>query len=190
MHASPFAAPGFDGGTQRVISFALAGLDDQSRILHRAVADLAVPALEWQPGPGHNSVGMLVAHVALAEAWWVEAARSGVGDRPGLERRVRDLTSLGLDDDGMPAPPTGGHPTPLKGRSATDYLGFLSSARGATRATLSAWDDASLSTEIVLEKRSVTRGWILYHLIEHTASHAGQVMRIRHDLRDAGVLPP
>jgi len=32
--------------------------------------------------------------------------------------------------------------------------------------------------------------WILYHVLEHFAGHFGQVLLVKHQMRDAGVLPP
>lgn len=184
------AGGGYDAERQRIVGFLAAGLDDQSRILGKALGDVPVAGLEWQPRPGHNTIGMIVTHCAVVEAWWLQAAPLGVKDRAEVERIVRAITDLGLDDDGMPAPADGRHPASIAGRSGADYAALLARVRDRTHATLRGWDDASLASEARISRGPVTRGWILYHVLEHLASHVGQVLRIRHDLRDAGVLPP
>jgi uncharacterized damage-inducible protein DinB len=93
----------------------------------------------------------------------------------------------------MPAPADGRHPGALHEWAVADYVATLERARAATHAALrSSWHDASLGEEVVIRagERAVTKGWILYHVLEHTAAHAGQVGRLLHDLRDAGLLPP
>jgi uncharacterized damage-inducible protein DinB len=178
------------GDERRVVAFAAAGLDEQSKTLRDAIGNLSVACLEWQPAPGHNTIGMLAAHVSVAEAYWMVAAPLGVVPREQAERISRDVTGLGWDDDGMPCPKGGGHPAALRGKTAEEYVALLDRTREATHRVLDGWTDASLVTETRLEKGVVTRGWILYHVLEHEATHAGQVLRLRHDLRDAGLLPP
>ena len=69
---------GYDADTQRTVAFVAAQLDDQLRRLKASVDGLFTADLEWQQGPGRNTVGMLLAHIAVAEAWWVQAGAKGV----------------------------------------------------------------------------------------------------------------
>lgn len=176
---------GFDAERQRITGFVAAGLDEQARELRRSVADLPVATLERQPGPGHNSIGMLLAHIAITEAWWLVAAPRETNDRAADEALVRAAIGLGLDDDGMPCAADGGHPVALAAWSASRYLATLAAARAHAHAVLAGWDDASLATAVAKRRgRPVTRGWIAYHVLEHYATHAGQIGRLLHDARD------
>ena len=53
--------------------------------LENAIAGLPDEALDWSPGPGMNSMGVMMAHTLGAERFWI-------GDVAGSERsdRVRD----------------------------------------------------------------------------------------------------
>ena len=80
-----------------------------------------------------------------------------------------------MSDDELPLAPDGAHPRALAGKTAAEYLDLLWRARQATHATLRAWDDASLERIHVADGAEVTRAWILFHVVEHFAQHAGQI---------------
>lgn len=160
---------------QATIALFVAQLDDQTRRLRRAVDGLTPDALSWHPGPGRNSVGMLLVHIALTEVFWISVAAGAATDRDAAERVVREVSGLGLDDDGMPAPPHGGHPAVLSGWDVARYAGALDVARRHLRTVVSGWTDADLADAATWRDTRVTREWVLYHLLEHYAQHAGQV---------------
>lgn len=150
------------------------GLFDQHRQLE---AILARPGLdfEWQPAPGRNSIGMLVAHNAIAEAWWLDVMPRGLEADAEIDARLRACVGLAADDDGMPAKPDGGHPAALRGWPRARYVELLERTRACTRAALATWRDADLDAKLRSRRREVARGWILYHVLEHFAQHTGQV---------------
>ena len=45
-------------------------LDDQLRLLTEDTRGLTVEQLAWQPAPGMNTIGMLLAHIAIVEVFW------------------------------------------------------------------------------------------------------------------------
>ena len=47
-------------------------LDDQSRRLLEGIRGITPEELEWQPAPGTNSIGMLLAHLAIVEVVWTQ----------------------------------------------------------------------------------------------------------------------
>ena len=75
----------------------LAQLDDQLRLLRERTRDLTPEDLMWQPAPGMNTIGMLLAHLAIVEVWWTKLVieNEANGD-------VRGVLGIGEDDDGMP----------------------------------------------------------------------------------------
>ena len=167
----PARAPAADP----VVARFAAGLLDQHRLVEAALRKSS-PNFEWQPAPGRNSIGMLLAHHAIVEVWWLDVGARGELPRPEAEARVRARLGLGLDDDGMPAPPDGGHPAALAGWTLDQYLELLAKARACTAECLANWRDADLDQTVrVREGRDVSRGWILYHVLEHFAQHAGQI---------------
>jgi hypothetical protein len=46
-----------------------AQLDDQSARLTEDTRQLTPEAIAWQPAPGMNTIGMLLAHIAIVEAF-------------------------------------------------------------------------------------------------------------------------
>jgi uncharacterized damage-inducible protein DinB len=176
----------FDGRSQAVVGTLAAGLDDQLRRLEHAVEALSVEALEWQSAPGTNAIGMLLAHLALVEVWWIRMAPAGEGSFRDMDARFREVLGIGADDDGMPADGRG-FPAALRGRTAKDYVALLRTARASVHEVLRGWTDADLARTVTGKRGTVSYRWILYHVLEHFAGHFGQVLLIRHQLRDAGL---
>ena len=67
------------GFRSREAALFVAQLDDQSRRLTADTLALTPAALEWQPAPGQNTMGMLLAHIAYWEVFWT---RMVLEDRP------------------------------------------------------------------------------------------------------------
>lgn len=157
-----------------VVARFAAGLVDQHRQLVTSLRRES-PDLEWQPAPGRNSIGMLLAHVAVAEVWWLDVSARGVPDGPEAEARVHARLGLGADDDGMPLEPGAGPAPALTGWSLDRYVELLGRAQACTMECLASWRDAELDEPVRVGTRAVTKGWILYHVLEHLAQHVGQV---------------
>lgn len=143
------------------------------------IAGLDVEALEWQPAPGRNTIGMLLAHNALVEVFWTSVASKGVTDHESAEAFCREFTGMSLDDDGMPAPPDGGHPSALAGWDLARYRGLLDKARQLLRGELLAMTDADHARIVHYRGRECSVEWIWFHLLEHFAAHQGQIGLVR-----------
>jgi hypothetical protein len=172
----------------RVASFA-AQLDDQLALLKKATAELEVRHLEWQPHPGVNTVGMLLAHLAIVDVWWISLAPKGGVPEADVDTVFKGIIGIGMDDDGLPLPPAGHHPATLAGKPLAFYYQLLDTARAATHTVLRGWSDSDLSSSYELNARSITKEWTAYHVLEHFAGHFGQVLLLKHLMRDAGLLP-
>lgn len=172
--------PAFDPATQRIVAFTIAELEDQTRLLLRAIDGLSVEQLEYQPHPGMNSIGMLLAHIAIAEFYWMNIAPACLPVESEGEALCRAKLGIGYDDDGMPAKPGAPHPATLRGKDADFYRKLLADARAATHAVARIWKDDDLADVVDLGRRSVTKRWILYHIVEHLSGHYGQVCLLKH----------
>lgn len=172
--------PAFDPATQGIVAFTIAELEDQTRLLLRAIDGLSVEQLEYQPHPGMNSIGMLLAHIAIAEFYWMNIASPRLPVETQGEALCRAKLGIGLDDDGMPATPQAAHPQTLRGKDADFYRKLLADARAATHTVARTWNDSGLSEAIDLGRRRVTKRWILYHIVEHLSGHYGQVCLLKH----------
>lgn len=179
---------GYDPAAQpRIASFA-AQLDDQLRRLKKDVAEFEVKHLEWQPRPGVNTVGMLLAHLAVVDLWWLVLVPNGTPQAKCNDVMEKTI-GIGMDDDGLPLAADGAHAAPLVGRSLSNYMTMLDAAREAAHAVLRTWRDDQLASTVPLGDRTFSREWIVYHVLEHFAGHYGQILLLRHLMRDAGLLP-
>jgi uncharacterized damage-inducible protein DinB len=180
---------GYDpAANPRVASFA-AALDDQLALLKRNTADLEVRHLEWQPHLGVNTIGMLLAHLALVDIWWMRIAPHEVPELDH-ERITREIAGIGMDDDGLPLSPGGRHPSSLAGKTIQHYLRMVDAARETTHQELRRWRDADMPSTYSFRDRIVSREWTVYHVLEHFCGHHGQILLLKHLMRDAGILPP
>src|SRR5204863_2288458 len=115
-------APGFRSSEAGLL---MASLGDQHALLAKDLEGITAAELEWQPKLGMNTIGMLLAHLALVEVFWTQV---------GPERKTQFETDsiLGLDlshGDGMPAPADAKPPAHLAGKTLPDYLDLLAKAR-------------------------------------------------------------
>jgi uncharacterized damage-inducible protein DinB len=171
----------------RVASFA-AQLDDQLALLKKDCAGLDVRHLEWQPHPGVNTIGMLLAHLAIVDIWWIRIAPNQIPETE-TDKVFKDIAGIGGDDDGLPLAPDGKHPATLTGKSLEDYWRMIDRARAVTHQELTKWRDSELDSIYPLRDRTISREWTLYHVLEHFAGHYGQILLLKHLMRDAGILP-
>jgi uncharacterized damage-inducible protein DinB len=160
-------------------------LDEQRRALIDDTRDLTPADLGWQPAPGMNTIGMLLAHIAYAENHLTQV---------GLEGKATSDTKAAIgiteEEEGLPLAP-GAPPSPaLAGRDLLWFDSLLQRARAYTRQVALALTDADLAREVRRPRPDGTHrvfnpGWVLYHMIEHEAGHRGQINLLRHLARTA-----
>jgi len=173
-------------GRSRAAMAWVAHLDDQAKLLAKDLKDITPAELQWQPKPGVNTIGMLLAHIAIVEVFWLH-----VVEGHATEENMRKCLGIGTDDDGMPLKPAGTRPKGLDGRDFKYYLKLMQRARAHTRKHVRRLRDADLSRSITRTRRNGQRQrisvrWVLYHLAEHFSGHYGQVLLLRHLHRDRG----
>jgi uncharacterized damage-inducible protein DinB len=172
------APDGYASGTSPVIRTTAAQLDALLASLTARIRDLPPEALEWQLRPGTNTIGMLLAHLAVCEAYWVEVVGRGIESESEADRIVLDVVGIRMEEDGMPLAADGAHPSSLAGKSGADYLEMLARARSATHRSLRQWDDRDLEETRRVDGREVSLAWLLYHLVEHFSHHLGQIAQL------------
>ncbi|HEX7078520.1 MAG TPA: DinB family protein [Candidatus Eisenbacteria bacterium] len=165
----------------------VAQLDDQLARLLDATRELTADDLMWQPAPGMNTIGMLLAHLAVVEVWWTKIVL-GKEDDPD----VRDVIGIGTDDDGMPLAEGAPAFPLLNGNEIAFYHDLLAKARAfVTRAAQAASPDALDQTLTRTRpdgtKRVINGRWYFYHVLEHFAGHYGQILLLKHMRRAAFV---
>src|SRR5206468_7312419 len=118
--------PGFPS---REAGLFITQLDTLSSYMVKDLAGITAEELQWQPAPGMNTIGMLLAHIAIVEVFWFQIGVLGVA-----EDEIPVL-GIGGDDDGMPLAADGAPPAGLAGKSPSFYQDLLDRARAFARRT-------------------------------------------------------
>lgn len=173
-----------EGYRSREVASFVSQLDDQLALLRANTRELTPADLQWQPARGMNTIGMLLAHLAIVEVWWTKIGVQGEKDPD-----VRDVLGIGVDDDGLPIA-AGAEAFPfLNGKDIAFYDDLLDRARKNTKRLLATVTDESLEKEVVRERKDGTKRvlngrWIYYHVLEHFAGHYGQILLLTHMRND------
>ena len=115
----------------------LTQMDDQTRRLTEDTRDMTPAELSWQLRPGTNTIGMLLAHIAIVEVFWLSIAAEVPPD-------CEQVLGIGEDDDGLPIPPQGSPPAGLANRDLSFFDDLLARARAYDKSLTSRWTDADL----------------------------------------------
>ena len=161
----------------------IAQLDDQSTRLLGDITGVTPTTLAWQPAPGMNTLGMLLAHIAIVEVFWTQVGPLGL-----TQFESESVLGIGIDDDGMPLAEGGSPPPALAGKALPFYTDLLARARAYSRRAIAVLSDADLERVISRTRRDGSQHetdmrWILYHLVEHLAGHYGQINLLVHHQR-------
>ncbi|MFI5372051.1 MAG: DinB family protein [Candidatus Eisenbacteria bacterium] len=176
--------PTSEGYRSAEIAGYVAQLDDLTRRMIVDLADITVEELGWQPIAGCNTIGMLLAHIAVVEVFWIQVAPLG---RTTFD--TKSVLGISLDDDGMPMPAGGAPPVVLAGHDRDWFATRLAEARRHTVEHLRGLGDDALTREFTRTRANgevieVDLRWVLYHVVEHLSGHYGQVLLLRHLYRD------
>jgi uncharacterized damage-inducible protein DinB len=163
-------------------------MEDQTRRLLAAIADITPAELEWQSAPGMNTIGMLLAHLAGAEAGWALRGLEGV-QASDLDAFIAKCEELGFPDDGIPLSADGVPPAYLMGKDLAFFEDRLARGRAYWRNAAAKITCADMNREITEtiwdgSQRVYTPRWVMYHILVHFPGHAGQIYLLRHLYRD------
>jgi len=130
--------------------------------------------IAWVPGPGCNSIGTLLTHLAESEAFWI-VERIGGRPLPAARRELYRMDRFGLAGTGQ---------APLA--PASFFARMLADLRLECREILAGLSDADLDgmrvwvdPDLPRTQEIFTVRWILRHVLEHEAHHKGQIAMIR-----------
>lgn len=126
--------------------------------ISKAVAGLPQDAIDWMPGPELNSIGILLAHIAGAERFWLVDI---VKDEQSERIRATEFETHGIQVEAL--------------------LSGLNTNLESIRQVL---QDLRLEDLVVQRKsprdgRIFTIGWCLLHGLEHTALHTAHIQITR-----------
>ncbi|HEY9383484.1 MAG TPA: DUF1572 family protein [Gemmatimonadales bacterium] len=124
--------------------------------IRAAVETLSEADLWWRPNEASNSIGNLMLHLAGNIRQWIV---SGVGGAPDRRDRAAEFARR----------------EPLE-REA--LLALLTEAIFEADAVIARADPASLEARLVVQGRVISVLEAIYHVVEHVALHAGQILYI------------
>ncbi|MDQ2806744.1 MAG: DinB family protein [Chloroflexota bacterium] len=139
--------------------------------LHEQVVAFTVAQLDWHPDAQTESVGTLLLHLDAVEWSWMHQDIFGAADD----------AYPGSWDEALPiraAVPQ------VSGRPLARYLDQLAATRAETLRLLASFTDADLPRLVgeappppgrAARSELYTIDWIIWHVIEHEATHVGQV---------------
>jgi uncharacterized damage-inducible protein DinB len=136
----------------------LLNLEEIHTDIRNAIKGLPQEALDWIPGPGMNSMTILVAHLTGAERYWIGDV---VASEPSGRDRQAEFKVQGLSEE--------------------DLLVKLGEANRYARQALEKLSIQALEEKRISARngRQVTVGWALCHSLQHTALHAGHMQITR-----------
>lgn len=170
----------------RDVGIYMAQLDEQSRQLATHLRGISAEELQWQSAPGMNTIGMLLAHLALTELWWTDLVLRDI-----VEPDSREILGVGMYDDGMPTEcaPEFTAPAHLSGKTWEYFEDLLKRSRDHLKLAARGLTDDDLAKPQRRTchdgvERTLTARWTLHHLLAHIPWHGGQMVMIRHQYRD------
>lgn len=174
-----------DGYRSREIASFVAQLDDQLALLREDTRDLTPVDLQWQPARGMNTIGMLLAHNAIVEVWWMK-----IGVLVEADPKIEDVLGIDVNGDGMPIAAGAEAFAALNGKDIAFYNDLLDRARAYLKGVAAKLSDDDLErvterTRANGTKRIFNIRYVFYHLLEHFAGHYGQILLLKHMRADA-----
>jgi uncharacterized damage-inducible protein DinB len=114
----------------------------------------------WRPNPASNSVGNMVLHLSGNVRQWII---SGLGGAPDMRERDREFAEQG----------------PIPGRELSKAL--TKTVKEACK-VLRNLSEPALSKKHIIQGFHVTGLEVVYHVAEHFAYHAGQIIYVTKNL--------
>jgi uncharacterized damage-inducible protein DinB len=124
--------------------------------IRAAVESMPADALWWRANDQSNSVGNLLMHLAGNIRQWIVG---GVGRQPNARDRAAEFGARG-------------------GANAEELLAELDSAIDEVDAVLAGLTETELGTSRTIQGRDVSVFEAIYHVTEHFAMHAGQIILV------------
>jgi uncharacterized damage-inducible protein DinB len=131
------------------------GWDDYQEHLIKAIAPLSPDQLALQVAPQLRSIGEIAAHIISARVWWFHNIMG--------EGSANLASMVSWDDDGAPS------------RTATELVSGLESTWLMIQNALERLTPADLEKRFQRRETTVSRQWIIWHVIEHDLHHGGEL---------------
>ncbi len=163
-------------GVSKEIGFYLSGIEKVRAQLREAIADLTVEELAWRVTPTAHQIGNLILHIGESEASWIHeiVAERELSEEEQKFAHFYDTTERDYAE---------------KNYTAAECIERLDEIGRRSREILARLTDEDLERFFGFErsggKFEVSLRWIIIHLIEHEATHKGQIMMLKRLMRES-----
>jgi len=153
------------------------GWTNHQRLVVRALRNLTPEQLGLRAAPGQWAVWQLASHMAGARAYWFH---DWMGEG---EPSVRDLFRVSRTTvPGLSLEDAGWEDDETHSRDAAELVEGLTVTWEVIDDCLGRWTADELRGEFTKQRpggaRTVTRGWAIWHVLEHDIHHAGEISQI------------
>lgn len=163
-------------GFSREIGFYLSGWEATRAELRELFSDLTDDELARRILPGAHQIGGLLLHIGEAESWWIHS----IVDQRELDEAAKKFAHW---DDSTETD------FAEKGYSAKDCIQRIDKISEMSRGILAKFTDADLERLFGYDRNGkrveVSLRWVLNHLIDHEATHKGQIALMKRLLRES-----
>ena len=152
-------------------------LEDIRKETIKGISNLTKEQLFAVPEEGEFPIGAYLMHLCECDIHWLEVIS---GDKQSDELKKECYFDKWFDPSGEPGPPA-------TAPELIQYATLLKTTRARFLDYILSIDDDDLEIDIVIKRKSgdvsISKKWIIYHIIEHEAHHRGQMFML---IRRAG----
>lgn len=148
------------------VDLLVAMMDSTTKTWMGNLKDVSETEFKWQAVKKGHSIGMVLLHCVIAEYWWIQCVSKG------NEPDMKFIEGLGYKKMDIA---NGVYGVPIKKPKAW-YIKQMKDIRKKTKASLKGMKSSHVG-EGRGEQYSLR--WVLHHLVEHEAYHAGQFTLLR-----------
>lgn len=152
-------------------------LEDIRKETISGVSSLTKEQLFAVPEIGEFPVGAYLMHLCECDLHWLEVIS---GEEQSDELKTKCYSDNWFDPSSESSPPT-------EAPELIEYASLLRETRQKFLDYISSLDDSELDSSVIIKRKSgevsLSKKWIVYHIIEHEAHHRGQMFLL---MRRAG----
>ncbi|HET9083029.1 MAG TPA: DinB family protein [Candidatus Limnocylindrales bacterium] len=149
------------------------GWAGHQQLLIAALRDLTPEQLALRTAPHQWAVWQLAAHIAGTRAYWFHDVL-GQGD-PAVRDMFRversTVPGVSLEDAGW-------EDDESRPRTAAELVDGLERSWSLVDECLRRWGLEDLAVTVERKSRALSRGWVIYHVLEHDIHHGGEISQI------------
>jgi uncharacterized damage-inducible protein DinB len=151
------------------------GWATHQRRLLAAIADLSPEQLALRPAPDQMAIWQLASHMAGSRAYWFHDV---LGEGEPAIRDMFRVASTTVPD--LPLENAGWEDDETHPRTAAEIVDAFRLTWALIAECLERWtaDDVTVQIPQRRADRTTTRGWVIWHLMEHEAHHGGAISLI------------